>query len=430
MRYVIVGNGVAGITAAFTIRSRERNASITVISGESDYFFSRTALMYAFMDRLMLRDLEPHERKVYDRQRIERVRGWVTGIDAPGHSVTLRDGRSIAYDRLLLATGSLPNRPAWTGADQVRAGLVHFVTLEDLEQCERLTRRGEKAVVVGGGLIGVELVECLVHHGMEVAFLVREPWYWPAALGQPEGQMIAEHMRRHGVEVIADELVARVETDAAGRAVAVHTESGRRYDCGLLGVTIGVHPAVEWLSAIANPPQVRRGIIVDTAFRSSLNDVWACGDCAEVVSDDRPPFVEQIWYSAKRQGDLAARSMLGDRVEYEPPIFYNSAKFFDIEYTTVGVFGIAGSHEFYARVPGREASIRIAESAGYVIGFNMLGSRWDHTYFERWIAERRSLDYVVQHLAEAQFDVEFGRQNLTAIREQYSRWSREARAVA
>lgn len=427
MRYVIIGNGVAGTTAAFTIRERERRAWITLISDESDYFFSRTALMYAFMDRLDRRDLEPVERKVWDRQKIECVRGRVTGIDSAGHKLTLQSGAVIPYDRLLIASGSLPNRPSWDGLAQVQDGLVHFVTLGDLDRCERLTKKGQRAVVVGGGLIGVEMVECLAHHGMHVTFLVREPWYWPAALAEPEGRMISSHIRRHGVDVRTDEVVERVQVDEAGNVRGVLTEAGHEFDCSLLGVAVGVHPAIEWLPE--NGPRVNRGVLVDAAFRTSLPDVWAAGDCAEVGFDDRPPVVEQIWYSAKRQGELAGRSMLGDPIAYEPPVFYNSAKFFEIEYTTVGQFRVPGSAEFHGRVSGRDVSIRIAEYSGAVIGFNMLGSRWDHTCFERWIAERRSLDYAMDHLHEAQFDVEFGRQDLTELRRQFADWPRAAPAV-
>jgi hypothetical protein len=105
--------------------------------------------------------------------------------------------------------------------------------------------------------------------------------------------------------------------------------------------------------------------------------------------------------------------MLGDPVRYSPPLFYNSAKLFDIEYTTVGV---AGPESYFRLLPGRDVSIRIMhETDGAVTGFNMLGSRWDHTWFETWIAERRTLPYVIKNLAQAQFDVEFGRVSLKAL---------------
>ncbi len=432
MEYAIVGNGVAGITAALEVRKRDPRAGITVISGETDYFFSRTALMYSFMDRLTLRDLEPYERGVFDAQRIRRVRGWVTDLDAQTRTLKLDGGRSIAWDRLLLATGSRPRRPQWQGLDQVRSGLVNFVSMQDLEACETVARPGAKAVVVGGGLIGIELVECLRWAGMEVTFLIREPWYWPVALNAAESAMVIDHMRRHGVIVLTGESVAAVETDGQGAVTAVSTDAGRRFECCALGVSIGVEPAVDWLRGVSTPPRLNRGIVVDAGLRTSLGAVFAAGDCAELELPGRSPLVEQIWYSAKRQGALAARSMLGEPIQYDPPVFFNSSKFFEIEYTTVGRFpresGASGDglREFYFRYPGKDASLRIAERGGAVEAFNLLGSRWDHNRFEEWIGQRRPLEDVIDRLHQAQFDVEFGRLDLTPARAAFKLWRAES----
>ncbi len=409
MNYVIIGNGVAGITAALTLRARDNQATITVISAESDYFFSRTGLMYAFMDKLSTRDLEPHERKTYQEQRITRIRARVVNLDANRRQLTLDTSATVAYDALLLATGSVPNALPGITAQ----GIVNFVTLQDLEACERLTPSTRQAVVIGGGLIGVELVECLRHHGVHVTFLVRENWYWPMALAAEEGLMVADHIRHHGVDLRLNEELVAVETDAGGRVKEIRTSQGNTLPCQLLGVSIGVRPQIDWLRTVASPPSVQRGVQVDESFHTSLSNVWAAGDCAELPSGK----VEQIWYSAKRQGELAARSMLGDPVNYQPPIFYNSAKFFDIEYTTVGdVIRIPDSaRTFHYRKPGTNASLRVIEDDGRVVGFNVLGSRWNHTFFERWILERRPLDYVLKHLRQAQFDVEFGRVKFEAL---------------
>lgn len=424
MRYVIIGNGVAGVTAAFTLRERDQRAAITLISGESEYFFSRTALMYSFMDRMSIRDLEPYERKVYDRQAVERRTGWVKNLNAETRDVTMASGEKIPYDRLLLATGSVPNRPAWSGLEASKDGVVHFVSLQDLEDCERLAPSTRDAVVVGGGLIGVELVECLLHHGKQVNFLVREPWYWPAALDNEEGSMVSGHLRHHGVNVHLDEQVSEVLNDHAGRVWGIRTQSGKEMPCQMLGVAVGVRPAIDWLRDVDTPPALGRGIQVHGDFRTSLPDVYAAGDCAEFAFGNGKPLVEQIWYSAKRQGAAAARAMLGDDVSYQPPVFYNSSKFFEIEYTTVGKVNDApdGARSFFYRVPGREASVRIVAHDRCVIGFNMLGARWDHGYFERWILERRSLDDVIGMLPRAQFDVEFGRTSLAGVGAAYLTW--------
>jgi NADPH-dependent 2,4-dienoyl-CoA reductase/sulfur reductase-like enzyme len=449
MDYAIIGNGVAGITAALDLRKRDPRAGITVISGETDYFFSRTALMYSFMDRLSRRDLEPYERGVFDAQRIQRVRGWVTELDAQSRRLKLDNGQSVAWDRLLLATGSRPRRPQWPGLDPVRSGLVNFVSMQDLEACEAGVRRGGKAVVVGGGLIGIELVECLHWAGMEVTFLIREPWYWPVALSAIESAMAIDHMRHHGVNVLIGESVVAVETDAQGAVAAVTTEQGTRHECCVLGVSIGVEPAVDWLRSVSTRPRLSRGVVVDAGFRTSLPSVFAAGDCAELELPGRSPIMEQIWYSAKRQGALAARSMLGETIQYEPPVFFNSSKFFEIEYTTVGRFAresnakpvaapvstkdpaalsLPSCREFYFRYPGKDVSLRIAEENGAVQAFNMLGSRWDHNKFEQWIAERRSLDDVMDRLHQAQFDVEFGRLDLAPARTAFKRWRAESSA--
>ena len=484
MDYVIIGNGVAGITAALELRRRDPHAGITAIGGETDYFFSRTALMYSFMDRLSRRDLEPYERGVYDAQRIRRVRSWVTDLDAHSRTLKLDNGQSIAWDRLLLATGSRPRRPQWQGLDRVRSGLMNFVSMQDLEACEAVARRGGKAVVVGGGLIGIELAECLRWAGMEVTFLIREPWYWPVALNEAESAMVIGHMRRHGVSVVTGEAVAAVETDADGAVTGISTDlsmtggpptpndedaapaqsreghrdardgypplphgrgsasasseqRGSRYECCALGVSIGVEPAMDWLRNVSTPLRLGRGIMIDAGFRTSLPSVFAAGDCAELELPGRAPLVEQIWYSAKRQGALAARSMLGEPIEYKPPIFFNSSKFFEIEYTTVGRFPrspssapLPAAREFYFRYPGRDVSLRIAEQDGAVHAFNLLGSRWNHNQCEQWVEERRSLDDVMDRLHQAQFDVEFGRLDLAPARAAFKQWRAGTRTEA
>src|SRR5207244_12788980 len=136
-----------------------------------------------------------------------------------------------------------------------RDGFVHFGSIEDLQRCERLTKPGRKAIVVGGGLIGVELVECLTHHGMDVTFLILEPWYWPVAMAADEGEMISDHIRGHGVHVLHNEEVIEVLAAADGRVCGVKTRSGKEPECGMLGVAIGVQPAVESRARVTTPPR-------------------------------------------------------------------------------------------------------------------------------------------------------------------------------
>lgn len=414
---LIVGNGVAGATAALTARARS-DARVTLLSDESPYFFSRTALMYALMDRMQRRELEPYERASWSAQGIARVQGRAVDLDADAKTVTLADGRVLRWDKLLLATGSSPRALPTPGAASAQ-GVVSFVSMQDLDACERWIPSTREAVVIGGGLIGVELVECLLHHGVRTTFLVREPWYWPAALCEEEGAMVAAHLRAHGVDLRLGVEARAIEADAGGRCARVRLSDGGVLPAQLVGACIGVEPAVRWLREVRTPPALLRGVRVDEQLRTSLPDVWCAGDCAELALPDGRTRLETIWYSAKRQGALAGENMTGRPRPYQPPLFFNSAKFFELEYTTVGELQDLppDASSVYRVHPTRAMSQRVVHRDGRVVGFNMLGSRWDHAVLSRWIDERRPVSWVLPRLASAQFDVEFGRAPLPAFEE-------------
>lgn len=425
MHYVIIGNGVAGIEAALTIRARHAPdaAKITVISKETDFFFSRTALMYAYMNTMERRDLEPLERGAYSQQHINLVRDEVTQLDADAGVLTLKAGGEVRYDRLLLAVGAAPRQVPFKGLEAVKQGVVNFVSMQDLDACEALTPSTTQAVVVGGGLIGIELVECLSFHKVQTTFLVREESYWPVALSPIEGEMVTREIRHHDVDLRLGEELEEILVDDAGRVRAIRTSKGDELPCQMLGICVGVVANIEWLKHTKTPPKTERALCVDRAFKTSLPNVFGAGDCVQVDVGEERPLTETIWYSAKRHGRLAALSMMGDEVRYAPPLFYNSSKFFEIEYTTVGdVIRVPeGAKALWRTQPGRDLSQRIVylpAEADRVIGFNMLGSRWNHRILERWVRERRSIAYVKDHLEAAQFDVEFGRAKLDTMKEE------------
>jgi NADPH-dependent 2,4-dienoyl-CoA reductase/sulfur reductase-like enzyme len=415
MHYAVLGNGVAGIEAALALRSRDLRARISVVSAEHDHFFSRPALMYVFAGQTSLRDTEPYDRAFYDRMRFERRSGRVTHLDAAGHALVFEDGARLGYDKLLLAVGSKAREAPWPGA--LGAGLHYFVTLRDLEGLDRAARRGARAVVVGGGLIGVEVAEILHARGLQVTFVIRESWYFPLALDEQESGLVAEHMRAHGVDVRLRASVEEIR-GADGGVRSVRLETGDEIPCEIVVSAIGVVPNTKFLEGSGLALSKGGAIEVDAALKTSAPDVWAAGDCANVTWADGSRRPEQLWYTARDQGRIAARAMLGEAAAYERGTWYNSAKFFDLEWTTAGAVPVSldwddtpiapapGVRSWFQRVPGRLESQRIVLEGERVVGFNMLGSRWNHEPFLDWIRERRPLDWVLAHLGEAQFDEE------------------------
>jgi NADPH-dependent 2,4-dienoyl-CoA reductase/sulfur reductase-like enzyme len=416
MHYVVLGNGVAGIEAGLALRARDARARISVVSAEHDHLFSRPALMYVFAGQTRLRDTEPYDRAFYDRMRFERRSGRVEHLDAAGHALVFEDGARLGYDKLLLAVGSKAREAPWPGASG--SGLHYFVTLRDLEGLDRAARRGARALVVGGGLIGVEVAEILKARGLQVTFVIRESWYFPLALDEQESGLVAEHMRAHGVDVRLRASVEEILRGADGSVRGMRLETGDEIPCEIVVSAIGVVPNTKFLEGSGLALSTGGAIEVDAALKTSAADVWAAGDCANVTWADGARRPEQLWYTARDQGRVAARGMLGDAAAYDRGAWYNSAKFFDLEWTTAGTVPVSldwddtpmapapGVRSWFQRVPGRLESQRIVVEGERVVGFNMLGSRWNHEHFLDWIRERRPLDWVLAHLGEAQFDEE------------------------
>jgi NADPH-dependent 2,4-dienoyl-CoA reductase/sulfur reductase-like enzyme len=322
-QYVILGNGVAGMEAALALRARDEDARITIVSDEHEHFFSRPALMYVFAGQMTVRDTEPYDRGLYERLRFERVVGRVASLDVSGRGLALADGTRLGYDRLLLATGSSGRRAPWPGAEG--AGIHYFVTLRDLEALDREARRGMRAAVVGGGLIGVEVAEVLHDRGLHVSFVVREEWYFPVALDRNEAALVAEHLRAHSVDVRLGETVESVVRGDGGAVRGLQLASGQTLAADLVAATIGVVPNTGFLAGSGVALAANGAIETDEALRTSAPDVWAAGDCANVTWFDGTRRPEQLWYTARDQGRFAARSMLGDDVAYRRGTLYNSA---------------------------------------------------------------------------------------------------------
>jgi NAD(P)H-nitrite reductase large subunit len=418
---VIVGNGIAGITAARHIR-KASDHRITVISAESDHFFSRTALMYIYMGHMKYEHTKPYEDGFWDKNRIELKRAYVQGVDTAGKQVLFSDASRLSYDVLVLATGSKPNTFGWPGQDLT--GVQGLYSLQDLERMEAHTKNVERAVIVGGGLIGIEMAEMLLSRNIAVSFLVREKHFWARVLPPEEARMINRHAAEHHVDLRLETELKEILPDAEGRVRGILTTRGEEIPCQFVGLTVGVSPNIDFLKS--SNMELGKGIRVNAYFETNVPDVYAIGDCAEYR---QPPIgrkkIEQIWYTGRIHGETVAQTIVGNRTAYQPGVFFNSAKFFDIEYQTYGHVNnqvAAGEASFYWEHVNGKICLRInyAQPEGHVLGFNALGLRLRHATCEKWIRERCSLAYVLEHLPEANFDPEFYQRHEKEILARYN----------
>lgn len=405
---VIIGNGISGITTARHIR-KFSDKKITVISGENEYFFSRTALMYIYMGHMTWENIKPYEDWFWEKNRIELKKDWVQKIDFRKKALQFSSGDSMSYDKLVMATGSLPNKFGWEGQDL--KGVQGLVTKQDLELLEENTANCKKAVIVGGGLIGVEMAEMLQTRNIEVSFLIREDSFWRGVLPQQDADFISRHIESHGAKIHKLTNLKKIIGDKEGRVKAVVTTTGEEVECQLVGLTAGVHPNVDFLRG--TDLEIDQGILVDRYLQTNMEDVYAIGDCVqqrEPIGKRKP--VEAVWYTGRMMGETLGQTLTGNKKEYNPGHWFNSAKFFDIEYQTYGwVMANPEENEKYFHWEHRDGTKAITISynaeTGKFSGINTFGIRMRHYVFDRWLTEEKSIQHVLANLKEANFDPEF-----------------------
>ena len=241
---IVVGNGIAGITAARYIRKKS-NKPILIISKESTYFFSRTALMYIYMGHMKWEHTKPYEDHFWGKNKLNLLKETVTEIDPKRKTISLSNESILSYDSLILATGSVPNKFGWPGENL--KGVQGLYSKQDLENLESLSNTIDHAVIVGGGLIGIELAEMLHARGKKVTFLVREKGFWNNVLSKRESEMINSHIQSHGIDLRLETNLSQILEDENGRAKAIRTDSGEIIKCQFVGLTAGVRPNINFI---------------------------------------------------------------------------------------------------------------------------------------------------------------------------------------
>ncbi|HSB89806.1 MAG TPA: FAD-dependent oxidoreductase [Anaerolineales bacterium] len=337
-RHVIIGGGVAGLTAAQVIRRRDTRGQITIVTEERHLPYSRPGLAYLLAGDVPLSQLFPWTEAELRALQASFLRGRAMALDMAGRVVVLQDGRRLAYDALLLATGATAVLPDIPGT-QLR-GVATLDQLDDATRILALARRGRRAVVVGGGITAVELAEGLAARGVETHYLLRKDRYWGQVLDPEESRMVERGLERHGIRLHYHTNVVRV-LGQQGRVKGVLTEKGKSMACDLVGFAIGIRPKAE-LAASAGL-DVDRGIRTDEYLRTSAEGVYAAGDAAEVYDPATGKhLLDSLWWMAQDQGRVAGDNMSGGSSAYLRDIPFNVTRIGGLITTIVGNVGQGG----------------------------------------------------------------------------------------
>ncbi len=248
---IIIGNGISGITAARNCRKNSKTDRITVISAESEHFFSRTALMYIYMGHMKYEHTKPYEDWFWDKNGINLIKKYVLKVDAEKKVIYFENKEQLSFDILILATGSKPNKFGWPG--QELKGVQGLYSLQDLQLMEENTLQTKKAVIVGGGLIGVEMAEMFQSRDIQVTFLVRETQFWDNVLPEEEAILIGRHIKKHHIDLNLETELKEIIGVIMVRVKAVLTNKGKTNPCDFVGFTTGVSdPNIDFLKESGN----------------------------------------------------------------------------------------------------------------------------------------------------------------------------------
>lgn len=410
--FVIIGNGIAGITAAETLREEHPTAAITLIADSPLPVYTRPALKDYLAGRADEASLYARRRSFYAEQDIHFVLDRAIDIETGAHTLHLRSGRQMRYDRLLLATGARARRLTCPGADL--AGVVTLRTLADYQSALQLLAQARNAVVVGDGPVALETVEALRRRGARVAHLLRGRHAWPSMLDATASELLLRQERCGEVEVRVGDEVAEI-AGWQGHVAGILTKSGARIPCDLVVTAIGSEPVIDYLaeSGLA----CGRGVRVDHSMRTSAPDVFAAGDVAEVTDTITGQLrILGQWYPAIQQGRIAAYAMLG--LPGTGQLLHASAhsSAFLHAITSTRLFGLdiaaVGASALDAATPGCQAVYSDPATSGYArallkngvpIGVLSFDGRVDMLSFKRAVDHAVDLSPVASHLFSRDF---------------------------
>jgi nitrite reductase (NADH) large subunit len=361
-RILIVGAGVAGLTAAEQARQAAPRAEIVLVTREDAMPYYRLNLTRMLAQEVDSSSLAMKPPTWFEAERIALVHGEVIELNLERKFALLRDNRTLEFDELVLATGAHAFVPPIPGAN--KDGVHVLRTLEDARQIEAELRPGSKAICIGGGLLGLETAYGLARRGFEVTVLEGFASLLPRQLPLPAGVLLQRHVEERGIHVMCGAKVKELCGDE--RVGSVRLESGHELVADLVILSAGVRPN----SHLARRAglEVGNGIVVDDHLRTSHPSVLAAGDVAEYRGA-----VHGIWPTAFSQGQVAGRNAAGAAVRYEATPPSNRLKVADVELLSIGLVSPSdGSYHIYDQQT-QGSFLRLVSRDGRLYGAALLG---------------------------------------------------------
>lgn len=390
MKYLIIGASAAGLAAAESIRKYDTDGSVIILTEEDYLPYSRPSISYYLKGKVKESNMALRKPAFYKQNNIDVVTGAkVTSIDR--QSKTVKAGRkTYSYDRLCLATGSVPFVPPMENVSG-KANALTFLDLAAVKEIKQMANEKTKAVVIGAGLIGMKAAEGLVKICKSVDVVELAPRVLPSILDEKSSKQVKKHLEDNGIKFHLENTV--VKAVSKGKQItAVTLKDGKKLACDLLILAVGVRPCTEL--AEKAELEVNRGIITDTqTMQTSDSNIYAAGDCC-VSTDmlDGSKKIIALWPNAVQQGTVAGAQMAGADLTVGGTYSVNAIDFFGLRICTCGLINAQGDeYRDIIKKDGEEYK-RLILKEDKLVGFVLINCSQNAGIYTSLISNQISLD--------------------------------------
>ena len=414
-KYVIIGIGAAGISAASAIRGQDPDGEILMIGDEADGYYSRPGLAYYLANEIPEDSLFPFRDKDFKNLSIRRLHDRVNAILPQEHMLKTTKGKTIKYDKLLIAVGAAAARANLPGANLT--GVFKLDNINDTRKIIQYARKAKTAVVVGGGITALEIVEGLIARKVKVHYFLRGDRYWGNVLDKTESKIIEWRLKKEGVHIHyhteAEEIIGKKD-----RVVGVRTKNGEGLRCEIVGIAIGIQPRLKL--AQASGINIDRGILVNEYLQTNQPDIFAAGDVAQVLDPiTGETILDSLWNPARMQGHNAGLNMSGQREPYRKEVPFNVTRLAGLTTTIIGqvgrgvdedLVGIArGDSETWRKIPDAIASqsnfevnrLRLMVGENTLLGAVIMGDQTLSKYLQEIVVNQVDISPIRDQLLAA-----------------------------
>jgi NAD(P)H-nitrite reductase large subunit len=411
--YLIVGGGVAGTTAAETIRKNDQKGTIAIISEEPEPLYSRLTLHHYLKDLIPLERLYLRNEDSYKEKRIDFFKGKkAQELDVSKKEIKLSDGQVLGFGKLLIATGGYPN--VWQVSGAEKKGVFYLRTLEDAKniraRIEETKGSNPNAIVVGGGFVGLDLLTSFAKQNLATTVLVIEDYFWQGKVDEESGKLIEDILKKNNIKV---QVAEETEEVLGNKEVeAVKTKSGKILKAGIVGVGIGIYFDLDWLRTAG--VSTNWGILTNEYLETNVPGIFAAGDICQFwdVLFKRQHLMGN-WVNAQEQGKVAGFNMThsglsgqaGEKIVFQTVSAY-SVNFFDDQVSFIGVTDVKEATSTITRGSRKEGSIgTLFLKDVRLIGATLVNRAREQRAITQLIKNKVDLKDYLDKLSDPNFDL-------------------------